>query len=233
MRILVALAVSLLLAVGCEQGILAPSPTPTTDIEATIEVRVAATIIAVPTHTPAPMPVATATPTLTFTATPTYTPTLTSMVSDREILVALYIATNGLNWTDNTNWLSDAPLDEWYGVTTDSGGRVTELELSSNLLNGEIPAELGSLSNLQLLSLWGNQLSGEIPAELGNLSNLQLLTLIDNPGLSGSLPGSFTGLSALIWLYLWDTELCAPRDYEFQVWLLGVPSTGGVINCDS
>ena len=227
MKILVAFAATLLLVVGCEQGALAPSPTPTPDIEATIEAQVAATTIAVPTHTPAPTP--------TFIATPTYTPTLTPTptVSDREVLVALYIATNGLNWADNTNWLSDSPLDEWYGVTTDSGGRVTELELSSNLLNGEIPAELGSLSNLQLLSLWGNQLSGEIPAELGNLSNLQLLTLIDNPELSGPLPGSFTSLSALIWLYLWDTQLCAPRDYAFQVWLLGVFSTGGIINCDS
>ena len=51
------------------------------------------------------------------------------------------------------------------------------LSLSDNGLSGEIPAELGSLSNLTFLNLSGNELSGEIPAELGNLSNLTILFL--------------------------------------------------------
>ena len=42
--------------------------------------------------------------------------------SDRDALVALYNATNGPTWANNTNWLSDEPLGEWYGVTTDGGG---------------------------------------------------------------------------------------------------------------
>ncbi len=29
----------------------------------------------------------------------------------------LYNATDGPNWIDNENWLSDAPLGEWYSVT--------------------------------------------------------------------------------------------------------------------
>ena len=37
-------------------------------------------------------------------------------------------------------------------------------------MTGEIPAELGNLSNLEWLRLDDNQLTGEIPAELGNLS---------------------------------------------------------------
>ena len=40
-------------------------------------------------------------------------------------------------------------------------------------MTGEIPAELGSLTNLEQLYLHDNQLSGEIPAELGNLTNLE------------------------------------------------------------
>ena len=44
---------------------------------------------------------------------------------DRAILVALYEATNGANWTNKTNWLSDRPLSEWFGVRTDANGRVT------------------------------------------------------------------------------------------------------------
>ena len=91
---------------------------------------------------------------------------------DQAALVALYEATNGDNWTNNTNWLSDRPLDEWHGVRTDDGGRVTRLNLVENNLIGTIPSELGNLTNLQDLSLYSNQLSGSLPAELGNLTNL-------------------------------------------------------------
>ena len=42
-----------------------------------------------------------------------------NVTADREALVALYDATGGTNWTNNTNWLSNEPLSEWYGVETD------------------------------------------------------------------------------------------------------------------
>ena len=93
---------------------------------------------------------------------------------DRAALVALYEATDGPNWIDNTNWLSDAPLGEWYGVETDTAGRVTSLDLAGEWdseayqpiphgLVGPIPAELGSLSALERLHLFRNELSGPIP----------------------------------------------------------------------
>ena len=110
-----------------------------------------------------------------------------SAETDRESLVALYNATDGPNWANNDNWFSDKPLSEWYGVITDASGRVTELNLDSNQLSGEIPAELGQLTNLDILALALNELSGEIPAELGQLSNLDRLTLIGND-LSGCVP---------------------------------------------
>ena len=44
-------------------------------------------------------------------------------------------------------------------------------------MTGEIPPELGGLSNLTLLYLHDNQLTGEIPPELGGLSNLTGLVL--------------------------------------------------------
>ena len=83
------------------------------------------------------------------------------------VLAALYDATGGDDWYDNTNWLSDAPLGEWYGVTTDGEGYITGLKLYENDLSGAIPAELGQLARLQSLYLYGNSLlTGCIPASL-------------------------------------------------------------------
>ncbi len=110
--------------------------------------------------------------------------------------MALYEATGAANWLSSDNWLSEAPLDEWYGVTIDGSGRVIELNLSENELSGEIPPELGSLSNLQHLFLFRNELSGEIPPELGNLANLEGLYLSDNQ-LSGEIPPELGSLASL------------------------------------
>ncbi len=150
--------------------------------------------------------------------------------SDREALVALYNATDGPDWDDNDNWLSDADIGDWWGVNTDENGRVIRLDLSDNELNGRLPSELerltslesldlsgnelegdipltlGDLSNLTKLSLWDNQLTGEIPAELGRLANLQILWLDDNK-LMGSIPAELGSLFNLEGLYLQDNEL--------------------------
>ena len=67
---------------------------------------------------------------------------------DRDALVAFYEATDGPRWHDNTNWLSDRHVEEWHGVTTDDDGRVVDITLDENRLTGEIPAQLGSLSEL-------------------------------------------------------------------------------------
>ena len=51
-----------------------------------------------------------------------------SAATDRAALEAIYRATGGDNWTDNTNWLTAASLGDWYGVEV-SDGRVTGLRL--------------------------------------------------------------------------------------------------------
>ena len=146
--------------------------------------------------TPVPSPTATDAP---GTAAATAPPAVSgSAETDREALVALYNATNGQNWRYNDNWLSDAPLGEWYGVNTNDDGRVIALDFNGNGngngLSGEIPAELGSLSKLIRLSLCDNELSGEIPAELGSLSNLEYLWLEDN-WLSDAPLGEWEGVT--------------------------------------
>ena len=119
---------------------------------------------------------------------------------DRKVLVQLYNALDGENWRNNTNWLTERPIREWHGVTSDASGRVTGLLLESNELVGEIPKELGSLSNLKRLEFGNNQLTGEIPRELGNLSALEALQLGSSPatgGLSGRIPKELGSLSKL------------------------------------
>ena len=167
------------------------------------------TSVATPIDTPAPtstatlIPTATPTPPPTSTPTPrpTATPTPAQSGSDRNVLVALYHSTGGANWDANTNWLSDRPIGEWHGVTTNGNGRVIELNLPENQLTGEIPPELGGLSDLTGLWLLRNQLTGEIPPELGGLSNLTKLYLFSNQ-LTGEIPPELGGLSNLTALAL-------------------------------
>ena len=133
----------------------------------------------------------------------------TSPATDREVLEALYEATGGPEWNDRTNWLSEEPLGEWYGVRTDGAGRVTSLFLGGNQLSGAIPPELGRLTQLQELSLEINQLSGAIPPELGRLANLQKLVLGGNQ-LSGTIPPELGRLTQLQELSLWEANLAGP-----------------------
>ena len=125
---------------------------------------------------------------------------------DRAALVALYRTTGGANWINSENWLSDAPLGQWYGVTT-AQGRVVGLDLSGyrdfearetvlHGLAGPIPPELGSLTKLRALQLLFNELSGPIPPELGNLTDLESL-ILDTNYLSGSIPPELGRLANL------------------------------------
>ena len=144
------------------------------------------------------------------------TPEPGSAESDRAVLVALYNATDGPNWADSTGWLSNTPMGQWYGVTTDANGRVTELVLDDNSLAGNIPTELGDLTELKALNLGArfgtcdgrrpsvcrsssqtpNRLTGTIPTTLERLANLEQLNLSYNP-LSGTIPAWLGNLSKL------------------------------------
>ncbi len=106
---------------------------------------------------------------------------------ERDALVALYENTGGKTWEHNSNWMTEAPLSEWHGITTDHNGRVTEVDLKLNQLTGPIPTELADLDNLRTLQLMGNELTGRIPAELAQLTNLEGLDLAYNR-LIGPIP---------------------------------------------
>ena len=115
---------------------------------------------------------------------------------DRDLLVGLYEATDGANWINSDNWLTDAPLNAWHGVEVDGDGMVVALHLAENGLSGPIPVELAYLAGLEWLDLGSNSLEGPIPPALGNLANLRSLTLSYN-SLSGSIPPELGNLADL------------------------------------
>ena len=132
-------------------------------------------------------------------------------LSDREILEIFYEATGGPNWVHNDNWLTDAPLGQWYGVEVDNRGRVTELYFRLNGLTGRLPPELGDLANLRSLFIWLDGTIGSIPPELGNLANLRYLWLMGRTShLTGSIPPELGNLASLQLLELWNNKLTGP-----------------------
>ena len=142
--------------------------------------------------------------------------------TDRAALEALYNATDGATWTDNTNWLSAEALSEWHGVSTDATGRVTDLNLIQNGLSGAIPAELGDLTSLWGLFLQENELTGPIPAALGGLTNLLYLSLWSNQ-LTGEIPAG-VGVAAdrgALWGFYNATD--GPNWTVGTNWLTGEP----------
>ncbi len=133
---------------------------------------------------------------------------------DRNALIIFYYATDGANWTDNTNWNTTAPLYEWYGVEI-TGSRVSSLTLNANNLSGSLPTQIGDLDMLNTFSLYNNQLTGVIPTEIGNLTNLTVLEM-DNNQLSGDIPTSLGNLTQLTELSFWDNQLTGTLPVEIS-----------------
>ena len=120
---------------------------------------------------------------------------------DRAALEALYVSAAGDGWTNSEGWLTDAAIGDWHGVTTDSLGRIVEVDLAANGLDGSVPGELGDLTRMTVLKLGDNTLSGRLPQSLARV-----------PLREFRYPG---------------TELCAPTAAAFQEWLAGIASHEG------
>ncbi|KAL6335677.1 hypothetical protein AAG906_032867 [Vitis piasezkii] len=70
------------------------------------------------------------------------------------------------------------------------------LDLSSNILTGKIPYELGQLNSIHALNLSHNRLIGSIPKDFSKLHQLESLDLSYN-SLSGEIPSQLTNLNFL------------------------------------
>ncbi|NOY97481.1 MAG: T9SS type A sorting domain-containing protein [Chlorobi bacterium] len=110
---------------------------------------------------------------------------------DSLALVALYNSTGGDNWENNSNWLS-GNVKEWYGIKL-AAGRVYEINLPGNNLDGTLPDELSNLSYLCRLYLNNNKLSQHYTVDFKKLQYLKEVNLADND-LSGRI------LEDLVWL---------------------------------
>jgi len=157
-------------------------------------------------------------------------------LTDSLALVALYDSTDGDNWTDNTGWKTDT-VGAWYGIYMENG-RVVNVYLQGNNLNGSIPPEIGDLDSLKRLYLNGNNaLTDSLPPEIGNLSKLERLYIyycnitgsippelgnmtsireiaLDRNSLTGTMPSTLENLSNLTYLSLHNNDLSGPIPSE-------------------
>lgn len=128
-------------------------------------------------------------------------------VRERNILLAVYRATNGESWVNK--WDIAARVTEWQGVVTEVVGgnvRVKELNLWDNNLTGTLPEEIGGLTECVQIHIGGNAVTGKIPAGLGNLEKLGLLGFQGNQ-FTGSVPAEIGGLKDLFRLYIDGNKL--------------------------
>ncbi len=128
--------------------------------------------------------------------------------TDRSILERLFEDTSGETWASSVGWGDDeVALERWFGIETDSLGRVVSMDLGGNGLTGMLPLDLGNLSQLRSLNLGDNLLQGRLPL------SLRRLELVD--------------------FQFANTELCVPLELEFQTWLdESVEYAGTGLSCE-
>ena len=115
-----------------------------------------------------------------------------------------------LNEVIYAKWDTQKPIAQWLGVKL-AGGRVVELNLvDSRHLEGEIPEEIGNLSQLHKLEIAGN-ITGSFPASIYNLTQLRTLVVSSyqnklNTPLSSKI-GQLTQLQELEITRCWSGQI--------------------------
>lgn len=142
------------------------------------------------------------------------------IAKEREILIKFYYATNGDQWGNNTNWCSDKPVGEWFGIVVDHQGFVMSIDFheQNNNLSGHLIPELGELSHLSRFQIISSKVSGTIPEEFCNLKELCYLELAYNKLLTGKIPSSIGQLKKLYFLRLSGCQLTG--EIPSSIWQL-------------
>ena len=137
------------------------------------------------------------------------------LAMERDALIAIYNALDGDNWKNNTNWCSNEPVSEWYGVEVDASGHVLGLNLNRNNLNGVLPDEVWSLSSIIWLNFDQNpNLSGELSERISNLTELTSLSM-ECCNISGKLPKNMSQCESLAVINLQGNSITGniPKEY--------------------
>ncbi len=142
---------------------------------------------------------------------------------ERDALIAIYNALGGENWNDNRGWCTDAPLDQWTGVMTmELGGEehVYYLHIRCQDAVGQLPEEIGDLEYLS--ELWIIQepgITGTIPESIKNLKRVKDIR-IAMTNISGEIPEFFKDMESLRSLSLYDNKLTG----NLPLWLANKPN---------
>ena len=102
--------------------------------------------------------------------------------ADFAVMQDLYQALDGANW--KTPWdLSNnhRSMGKWYGVTTE-GDYITAIDLSSQGLQGELPASVFTLSRMTTLNLSDNHIRADLTTLLASVSENEQLTELNLKG---------------------------------------------------
>ncbi|KAM3192315.1 hypothetical protein ACQJBY_069504 [Aegilops geniculata] len=114
-------------------------------------------------------------------------------------LSVLTIAENHIRATQDADWGFVSSLSNCSNLQV--------LDLGGNMLEGEIPSSVGTLStNLEFLNMQDNSITGKIPEVVANLTNLHALFL-DSNHLEGTIPTSLGKLKRLNLLNLGMNDL--------------------------
>jgi len=114
-----------------------------------------------------------------------------------DVLEHFFTATGARDhWISFGGWDQPSQCSRLFGAACSDKNALTTLELSTNGLDGTIPAEISLLTELRVLDLSNNRLFGEIPTTIGSLIHLEILVLSSNRFV-GSIPHTISHLTAL------------------------------------
>ena len=103
---------------------------------------------------------------------------MTADISEAALLETIYKTTYGESWTRSDNWCSDRPLSEWYGITTDSEGNVTSINLENNNLSGSLTMYLSSFAKLTDFNVNNNPIESISISGNDNIRELELKSCV-------------------------------------------------------
>ncbi|KAH7857076.1 hypothetical protein Vadar_008807 [Vaccinium darrowii] len=131
------------------------------------------------------------------TAQPPHNPEVEALLHWKQSLGNQTIVSSWIFNQTNGNSSASSPCN-WRGISCNSAGNVTGLNLSHTGLQGTLDHLNFSYFPLLLrLDLIDNQLNGSIPANIGLLSNLVYLDLSNN-SFSGTIPLSIANLTKVV-----------------------------------